>query len=198
MRGFISLSFLLQLFIDPLVCVSLGFLVDALVFGFPVAETPHLTPLSPVLTRDISNIDSERDGGYKNEQGRIKKQVLRRREGVFFACQPCIRQPGHWRRSGDGIDESDHMSIGRVGCELASGSGGLREPLPGALPVSSVALSHSVFLREILCLTVSLQLNTASISDTRYKKPGKPLQLRLLDVKTSKQERVINRADVTV
>lgn len=71
-----------------------------------------------------------------------------RREGFCFSSLlQRLKQSG--RHSSDGIDKIDHISIGKVGYELASGSGGLCEPLPGALPFSSV-LSPSLYFFYVI------------------------------------------------
>lgn len=99
--------------------------------------------LRAALMNDQSNSDSnERKLSTIDRKKKRKKKVGRRERFCFSSLLQRLKQPG--RHSGDGIDEIDHISIGKVGYELASGSGGLCEPLPGALPFSSV-LSPSLY-----------------------------------------------------
>lgn len=107
--------------------------------------------LRAALMNDQSNSDSK-EKIIHNRQKKIKKKG--RREGFCFSSLlQRLKQPG--RHSGDGIDEIDHISIGKVGYELASGSGGLCEPLPGALLFSRPLC---IFLCDILCLYLCCSL----------------------------------------
>jgi len=88
-----------------------------------------------VLMNDQSNSDSKEKMIHNRQKRRRKKKKV---AGKVFVSPPLQRLKQSGRHSSDGIDKIDHISIGKVGYELASGSGGLCEPLPGALPFSSV------------------------------------------------------------
>ncbi len=108
--------------------------------------------LRAALMNDQSNSDSKERKLSTIDRRKLKKKG--RREGFCFSSLlQRLKQPG--RHSGDGIDEIDHISIGKVGYELASGSGGLCEPLPGALLFSRPLC---IFLCDILCLYLCCSL----------------------------------------
>jgi len=155
MCGFISLSLFLQLFLYFLVGLSLCFLVDALVFGFTAPQTPHLTPSKPICALSLWMINPipipKRKWSTIDRKEEEKKKVA----GKVFVSPPLQRLKQSGRHSSDGIDKIDHISIGKVGYELASGSGGLCEPLPGALPFSSVLSPSLCFFYVIFSACIS-------------------------------------------
>jgi len=105
-----------------------------------------------VLMNDQSNSDSNEKMVHNRQKRRRKKKKV---AGKVFVSPPLQRLKQSGRHSSDGIDKIDHISIGKVGYELASGSGGLCEPLPGALPFSSVLSPSLCFFYVIFSACIS-------------------------------------------
>lgn len=104
-------------------------------------NTPFYS-LEANLRAALMNDQSDSDSNERKRSTIHRKKSSVAGKGLFLL--PVTTSQAARASSRRRIDEIDHMSIDKVRYELASGSGGLCEPLPGTLPFSSV-LSPSLY-----------------------------------------------------